>query len=107
MKEIKNYIVLVDNYRRPSRRRNTAGRYRVAAKTPKEAAELLREKIGFGAIHVYYECNPNDPYNVPYKTVVKEEFQEIREADGSTRRSFVHTEPRHATAPQKAKEGAE
>ena len=32
MKEIKRAIVLVDTYRRPSRKRNTAGRYIVSAK---------------------------------------------------------------------------
>ena len=93
MKPIKNYIVLVDPYRRPSRRRNTAGRYRVGAKTPKEAEELLREKIGFGAIHVYYECKPDDKLNVSYKTVMKETWQ-----DGKK----ILVEPRHATASQKA-----
>ena len=41
----RNYICLVDTYRRPSRQRNTAGRYRVGAKNPK------------AAVLVYYEDN--------------------------------------------------
>ena len=69
MKQIKNYILLVDNYRRPSRQRNTAGRYRVGAKTPKEAKELLQEKIKFGSIQMYYECKD---VTIGYKDIVKE-----------------------------------
>jgi len=87
MKIPKNYILLVDYYRRLSRQRNTAGRYRVCAKTPEEAIELLREKIGFGSIQVYYECKADDKLNVPYKTVVKEVL------DGN---KFIHVEPTHA-----------
>lgn len=91
MKEVKNYIVLVDSHRRPSRQRNTAGRYRVGAKTPKEAEQLVREAIGFGAIQVYYECSKNEKVKVPYKTVVKEVFEGVE----------IHFEaPRHATSPQ-------
>lgn len=91
MKPVKNYIVLVDNHRRPQRQRNTAGRYRVGAKTPKEAEQLLRKKIGFGAIQVYYECDADDKNNVGYKEVVKERFDGIK---------LTFEEPRHATAPQ-------
>ena len=75
MKSVNNYILLVDSHRRPSRRRNTSGRYRVGAKTEKEAIELLRQKIKFGSIQVYYKCNPKceKPENmVDYKEVVKE-----------------------------------
>ncbi len=92
MKAVRNYILLVDHYRRPSRQRNTAGRYRVGAKTPDEAVKLLREKIGFGSIQVYYECESDDKLNVPYKTVVRETFQGVE---------VVHIEPHHANAPQK------
>ena len=75
MKRIKNYILLVDNYRRPSRRRNTAGRYRVGAKSPKEAIKILREKIKFGSIQLYYECNPKEEEKmIKYKQVFKETF---------------------------------
>lgn len=55
----RNYICLVDTYRRPSRQRNTAGRYRVGAKNPKAARKLLQSAIGFGSVLVYYEDNTN------------------------------------------------
>lgn len=73
MKPIHNYILLVDNYRRPSRQRNTAGRYRVGAKSEKEAKKLLRNKIQFGSIQVYYQCEKDDT-TIGYKEIVKEEF---------------------------------
>ena len=92
MKAIKNYILLVDSHRRPTRQRNTAGRYRVGAKTPDEAVKLLREKIGFGAIQVYFECKPDDKLTIGYKEVKKEVF------DGA---HITHIEPHHATSPQK------
>ena len=78
MKAIKNYILLVDYHRSPARQRNTAGRYRVGAKTPNEAVNLLREKIGFGAIQVYYECKPDDKLTIGYKEVKKEVFDGTR-----------------------------
>lgn len=100
MKPIKNYILLVDSYRRPSRQRNTAGRYRVGAKTPEEAVKLLREKIGFGSIRVYYEVVPGkhdyDGPMVGYKAVVQQVFDK---SNGM----FKYVEPHHATAPQKEK----
>lgn len=83
MKSVKQYVLLVDNRRncvsngegqlKHLYRRNTAGRYRVAAKTEKEAIELLREKIGFGSIQVYYE-DKNSNYILPYKEVKKEMY---------------------------------
>ena len=94
MKSVKNYILLVDYHRHPKYQRNTAGRYRVGAKTPKEAVQLLREKIGFGCIQVYYECEPGDRNNVNYKEVVKERF----DFEG---KKLTFAPPRHATAPQK------
>lgn len=73
MKKIKQAIVLVDAYRRPSRRRNTAGRYRVGAKTEKEAEELVRASIGFGSVKFYYwEDDDSTRPKVKYKEVVKE-----------------------------------
>lgn len=72
MKPIRQAIVLVDAYRRPSRRRNTAGRYRVGAKTEKEAEELVRTTIGFGSVKFYCWENENSIYQkVKYKEVVK------------------------------------
>lgn len=59
MKRIKNYICLVDTHRRASRMRNTAGRYRVGARTEDEAKKLLQKAVGFGSIQVYYvDQNP-------------------------------------------------
>ena len=48
----KQYICLVDSYRRPSRKRNTAGRYQVGARNEKEARKFLKDRIGFGSIVV-------------------------------------------------------
>ena len=94
MKEVKNYILLVDAHRRPSRRRNTSGRYRVGAKTKKEAIELLREKIKFGSIQCYYECK-NDNLKVGYKEIVKEQFHT---SNGTP--TFKHVEVKSAIDPQ-------
>lgn len=96
MKKINNYILLVDYYKSPRLKRNTAGRYRVGAKSPQEAVKLLREKIGFGSIQVHYKCEENDKLTVPYKCVVKEVFK-----DGGRGAQFVHEQPVHANAPQK------
>lgn len=91
MKPIKNYILLVDSHKH--HKHNTAGRYRVCAKTPKEAVELLRDKIGFGSIQVYYECQPNDIKLTEYKAVVREIAVE---ENGKLTIKFV--DPIHATA---------
>ena len=74
MKSVNNYILLVDAYRRPSRRRNTVGRYRVGAKTEKEAIDLLRDKIKFDSIQVYYRCDDSEDTKnqIGYKDIVKE-----------------------------------
>ena len=73
MKEIKQAIVLVDAYRRPSRRRNTAGRYRVGAKTEKEAEQLVQKVIGFGSVQFYYwETDTPSDKKVAYKQVKKD-----------------------------------
>jgi hypothetical protein len=93
-KPIRNYILLVDAHRRPSRTRNTSGRYRVGAKTEKEAIELLRDKIKFGSIQCYYECS-NDGYTIEYKKVVKEEFDTT-----GNKPHFRHVEVKSAIDPQ-------
>ena len=95
MKTVKQAIVLVDAYRRPSRKRNTAGRYRVGAKTEKEAEELVRAAIGFGSVKFYY-WEKEDSINpkVKYKEVVKE-VPNSRLADTT----FYHEKPRHACDP--------
>lgn len=79
-REIKTYILIVDSYRRPERQRNTQGRYRVGAKSKKEAVKLLRDKIKFGSIQVLCEWNPerdNENHTLQklgYKEIVKEKF---------------------------------
>jgi len=95
MKTIKQAIVLVDAYRRPSRRRNTAGRYRVGAKTEKEAEELVRAAIGFGSVKFYYwEREDSKNPKVKYKEVVKE-IPSSRLVDTD----YSYEKPRHACAP--------
>lgn len=49
---IQTYICVVDGYRRPTRKRNTAGRYRVGAKNEKEAVRILQKQIKFGSVRV-------------------------------------------------------
>ncbi len=95
MKTIKQAIVLVDAYRRPSRRRNTAGRYRVGAKTEKEAVELVRAVIGFGSVKFYHwEREDSTQPKVKYKEVVKE-IPNSRLADTT----YSYEKPRHACEP--------
>lgn len=60
MKTIHTYVCLVDNYRRPSRQRNTEGRYLVGAKSEDEAKELLQKAIKFGSIQVYYRTTDDE-----------------------------------------------
>jgi len=95
MKPIRQAIVLVDAYRRPSRRRNTAGRYRVGAKTEKEAEELVKAAIGFGSVKFYYwEREDSTHQKVKYKEVIKE-IPNSRLADTS----YSYEKPRHACEP--------
>lgn len=104
MKEVKNFICLVDSHRdarsKYMKPRATAGRYRVGAKTEKEAEKLLREAIGFGSIKVYYETNPQDyPTDGPhvkYKEVVKCIYGP-EWVNGSR---WIYEKPKHATARQ-------
>lgn len=95
MKPVRQAIVLVDAYRRPERRRNTAGRYRVGAKTEKEAEELVRTAIGFGSVKFYYwEKEDSTHPKVEYKEVVKE-IPDSRLADAN----YAYEQPRHACDP--------
>lgn len=90
MRAVNNYILLVD-YHRP-RKRFVSGRYRVGAKDKKEAIALLRKSIGMGSIQVYYQCRQDDPRNVAYRCVVKEEARTV-EKDGRAAVVMVHTVP--------------
>lgn len=56
----KIYRFLVDNYRRPSRKRNTAGSYLVSATSQDKALDLLKNTIGFGSIQPYGTVKPWD-----------------------------------------------
>lgn len=76
MYPVKQYVCLVDTYRRPSRWRNTRGRYRVGAKNEKEARRLLQKAIGFGSVLVYYEdknCLPQ--LRCKYRQCAKEKSE--------------------------------
>ena len=100
MKEINNYICIVDGHRRPSRCRNTYGRYRVGAKTEKEAIALLREKIKFGSIQLYYKCDLKKEMpsqRVGYKEVVKEELSR----DANDKVIFAHVPVKSAIDPRR------
>ena len=95
MKAVKQAIVLVDEYRPPSRKRNTAGCYRVGAKTEKEAEELVRAAIGFGSVQFYYWERENSTHpKVKHKEVVKE-IPNSRLVDTS----YSYKKPRHACEP--------
>ena len=73
MKEVKQAIVLVDAYRRPSRCRNTAGRYRVGAKTKKEAEALVQKAIQFESVQFYYwDTSIASSKTAKYREVIKE-----------------------------------
>ena len=95
MKAVKQAIVLVDAYRRTSRQRNTAGCYRVGAKTEKEAEKLVRAAIGFGSVKFYYwEREDSTHPKVEYKEVVKE-ILSSQLADTT----YSYEKPRHACEP--------
>lgn len=95
MKTVRQAIVLVDDHRQPSRRRNTAGRYRVGAKTEKEAEELVRAAIGFGSVKFYYwEKEDSTHPKLKYKEVVKE-IPRTRLADTD----YAQERARHACEP--------
>lgn len=73
MKEVRQAVVLVDAYRRPSRRRNTYGRYIVGAKTEKEAEKFVRNAIGFGSVKFYYwKKDDTSDKKAEYKEVLKD-----------------------------------
>lgn len=90
----KNYICLVDNYRRSSRKRNTYGRYRVGAKNPKQARKILQNAIGFGSVLVYYE---DAKLLVGYKEIKKEVFD--KNGNSNDNLGFVLKPVFHATYP--------
>lgn len=96
MKPVRQAIVLVDAYRSPKRRRNTAGRYRVGAKTEKKAEELVRKAVGFGSVKFYYweGSDDKDKSKVGYKQVMRD-IPRTRLADTT----YDYEPARHACAP--------
>lgn len=91
----RNFICLVDSYRRPSRRRSTYGVYRVGARDAKSAQKLLQSVISFGSIQVVRQDDTTE-YSaiVPMGEVRKERY------DPATGR-FSQEPARHACAPRK------
>ena len=99
----RQYVCLVDTYRRPSRRRNTAGRYQVGARSAKEAKRILQKIIGFGSVIIYYEDrNPERVLKrgeavrvqIPGAQIVPPGVPGISD-------KTLYLPVRHATAPQK------
>lgn len=90
----RQFVCIVDGYRRPSRQRNTWGRYRVGARSKKEAKKTLQKLIGFGSVKVYYE-DTNPAHILKRGEAVREKFVGTH---------YVLVPVRHALAPQKEKE---
>ena len=104
MKPVLQAIVLVDRYTPRDKKHSTCGRYRVGAKTEKEAVQLVRDAIGFGSIQFYYwEAEDAPTEKVAYKQVVKEEYDKELGDDYP----FRYEEAKHACAPRKEKESHE
>lgn len=104
----RQFICLVDSYRRPSRKRNTAGRYQVGARDKKEAKKFLKERIGFGSVLVYYE-DKNPELVLQRGQMVRVQIPGAH-AFLSPGAPGVSDKPlylpvRHATAPQKGGRG--
>lgn len=90
MKLLEKYVCLVDNHRRPSRCRNTQGRYIVCAKSEKEAKELLQKKIGFGSVQVYYKIDKN---SYSYENNLKLNYKDIVKVESD----YTFSEAKHST----------
>ena len=73
MKEVHQYVVLVDYYKPRHLSHITKGRYRVAATSEQEAVQLVQKAIQFGSAQFYYRDEHPDPKLIlPYKSVKKE-----------------------------------
>lgn len=98
------YICLVDAYRRPSRQRNTSGRYIVCAKNEKEAKNLLQKAIGFGSVQVYYKVSSGS-YKQEQEIKMKQgEMYKVNNDFSKGFLEFVFTPVKHATACKKERE---
>ena len=93
------YIVLVDTRRAWNcYKRQTAGRYRVGAKSARDAEEILRKRIGFGSVRTYYKTRPSDEPQLAYGEIIKEIFGEVHHATDPVERVFdssAKTRPYH------------
>lgn len=77
VKRWKNFIVLVDAASPPQFRHKSAGRYRVGARTEKEAKQLVQNAVKFGSVNVYYEdknlsANYGDVFREIYDDITKQ-----------------------------------
>ena len=89
MKEVKQAIVLVDTYRRPSRKRNTVGRYIVSAKSAKAAVQLVQTAPRFGSVQ-FSSWEQHDSFkSIKYKEVKKMLYN-------SWKNKWILEEPHHA-----------
>ena len=74
---VNNYILLVERYGRSSSDKCETGRYRVGAKTQKEAVHFLRDIIREGSIKVHFQCDPRlemDADWLTHKTIAREKY---------------------------------
>lgn len=90
----RNFICVVDAYRRPSRCRSTKGVYRVGARDEKSAKKLLQSVIGFGSIRVDRQDNTTERSPLaPMGDVHRERYNV---GTGKFRQEM----PKHACAPR-------
>lgn len=76
---VNNYILLVERYGHSISENCETGRYRVGAKTQKEAVRFLRDIIKEGTIKVHFQCDPRlemDADWLPYKKIAREKYLE-------------------------------
>lgn len=95
MKPLNKYVCLVDNYRRPDRQRNTAGRYLVCAKTEREAKEILQNKIGFGSVQVYYKVTKE--YGLPVEKKANLSYKEAKKMEPGKNGEWTLIDVKHST----------
>lgn len=92
------YIAHVDGYRRPSRKRNTAGLYFVFGHTEKKAKSDLQKTIGFGSAilsETVFPVNINELKD--YGHIFREEIIDVDENSGEVFALLL--KPFHATDP--------
>lgn len=101
-KPARNFILLVDSHKAPGLWHNTRGRYRVGAKNAEEAVKLLREKIGFGSIQVYYEITEDKQYDLTLPLLARGEVKQELSSIINGKLTRRHVDPHHANAPRKS-----